>query len=96
MFFTSALTPRGAPGSCTDTLASTLIWPSAEQKRTRAERVGGGGSVRERRAETVGTGHVALTGADGLQDELQLPDRRRRLLSAAHVGLHHQLHETYT
>lgn len=32
MFFTSALTPRGSPGRCTDTLASTLSWPSVGRK----------------------------------------------------------------
>lgn len=49
MFFTSALTPRGSPGSCTDTLASTLIWPSAEVEKTQTERVGGAGSVQKGR-----------------------------------------------
>ena len=38
------------------------------------------------------TRHVALTGAKGLQDELELPDSCSSLLSAAHFWLHHQLH----
>lgn len=32
MFFTSVLMPRGSPGLWTDTLASTLSWPSEEKE----------------------------------------------------------------
>lgn len=42
------------------------------------------------------TRHVALTGAQGLQDELKLSDSCSSLLSTAHFWLHHQLHQTYT
>lgn len=33
MFFTSVLMPNGSPGICTDTLASTLSWPSVGGER---------------------------------------------------------------
>lgn len=99
MFFTSVLMPSGSPGLCTDTLASTLNWPSEEKQledacmgrrhfRSVASR-----NKRKREVESdFHTRHVALTGAQGLQDELKLPDSCCSLLSTAHVRLHHQLH----
>lgn len=96
MFFTSALTPRGSPGLCTDTLASTLSCPSVggEQRRTPGLRLHVVNLWEEggQRQIDLHTGHVAVTGAEGLQDELELPDSCGSLLSAAHVWLHHQLH----